>query len=108
MEKMGPKEAAGFVKLYMVPGMQHCGGGDGPSQFGQTGRASVDALHNVDKALEQWVEQGVAPKQIIATKFKAAGIRRAAWRAPVRLCPYPQTAQWKGVGQHRRRREFRL
>jgi feruloyl esterase len=97
IEKMGPKEAAGFVKLYMVPGMQHCGGGDGPSLFGQTPGGQGDALHNVDKALEQWVEQGVAPKQIVATKFKAANPANGVARTRP-LCPYPQTAQWKGSG----------
>ena len=98
LEKMGPKDAAGFVKLYMVPGMQHCGGGDGPSSFGQTGTGQGDALHNVDKALEQWVEQGVAPKEIIATKYKS-GANPASGVARTRpLCPYPQVARWKGAG----------
>jgi feruloyl esterase len=98
IEKMGAQEAAGFVRLYMVPGMQHCGGGDGPSSFGQIGTGQGDALHNVDKALEQWVEQGVAPKQIVATKYKT-GVNPASGVARTRpLCPYPQVAQWKGSG----------
>ncbi len=47
-----------FYRLFMVPGMGHCGGGPGPNQFGQTG-GDGDADHDVVAALEQWVEKGV-------------------------------------------------
>jgi hypothetical protein len=96
-KKMGAKDADGFVRLYMVPGMQHCGGGDGPSMFGQTGQGQGDALHNMEKAMERWVEEGAAPKQIIATKFKS-GVNPPAVARTRPLCPYPQTAHWKGSG----------
>ena len=46
-----------FARLFMVPGMQHCGGGPGTSSF--------DAV----TPLERWVEQGVAPEKIIASHF---------------------------------------
>jgi hypothetical protein len=88
VKKMGAKSAAGFVRLYMVPGMQHCFGGAGPSNFGQGGVAQDDAQHNIDAALERWVEQGAAPNEIIA--------RGAARTRP--LCPYPQTAHYTGTG----------
>jgi len=57
-----------FYRLFMAPGMGHCGGGPGPNQFGQTG-GEGDADHDVVAALQRWVEQGVAPTKIIATKF---------------------------------------
>jgi feruloyl esterase len=83
------KDPAGFVRLYMVPGMQHCGGGPGPNNFGQTAPgASGDALHDVNTAIERWVEQGTAPAQIIA--------RREQRTRP--LCPYPQVAKYQGTG----------
>lgn len=94
--KAGAKEAEKFLRLFMVPGMQHCGGGPGPDSFGQSGAAQGDASHNLGKALEQWVEEGVAPDRIIATKFKAG-----TPPVPVRtrpLCRYPQVAQWKQSG----------
>jgi feruloyl esterase len=95
--KMGAKQTDQFVRLFMVPGMQHCGGGPGPSNFGQTSDVESDALHDVNRAVEQWVENGAAPKQIIATKYKgtnaASGVERTR-----PLCPYPQVAQWKGSG----------
>ncbi len=96
--KMGAKNTEPFLRLYMVPGMQHCGGGPGPNSFGAAGVAHADPMHDMDAALERWVEEGVAPDQIIATKYKtgsdsASGIARAR-----PLCAYPKVAQWQGSG----------
>ena len=97
VSKMGAKDAAGFVRLYMVPGMQHCSGGPGPNVFGQSNVAEGDAQHNISKALENWVEQGTAPNEIVAMKYKgdtpAGGVLRTR-----PLCTYPLVAQWKGTG----------
>ena len=64
----------------MAPGMGHCGGGEGPNKF--------DML----SSLEQWVEHGQAPKQVIASR-NADGVDRSR-----PLCPYPQVAKYKGSG----------
>jgi len=98
VSKMGAKDSAGFVRLFMVPGMQHCGGGSGPNNFGQGTVAHTDPLHDIDAALERWVEDGAAPEQIIATKYKddqnvSSGVVRTR-----PLCPYPLVARWKGTG----------
>jgi Tannase and feruloyl esterase len=85
--KMGEKDADGFVRLFMVPGMEHCGGGAGVSVG--AGVPREDADHDIDAALEKWVEQGVAPNQIIARK----GTSRTR-----PLCAWPQTAHYKGSG----------
>jgi feruloyl esterase len=95
--KMGQRDAASFVRLYMVPGMQHCGGGPGPNNFGAFVSATPsDAQHDMSVAIERWVEQGVAPDQIIATK------RQGDAKSPIirtrPLCPYPQVARYKGTG----------
>jgi feruloyl esterase len=92
------EEIQEFYRLFMVPGMAHCGGGDGPNAFGNgVNGPVVDADHDLLKSLEQWVEHGVAPQKIIATKFigdnPASGI---AFQRP--LCPFPQIARYKGVG----------
>lgn len=94
---MGPK--ADFIRLYMVPGMSHCWGGPGPNTFG-TGTPSpqADSKHSMSMTLERWVEKGVAPGEIIATKYKndldpTSGVVRTR-----PLCPYPQTAQYTGAG----------
>lgn len=71
-----------FYRLFMVPGMQHCGGGPGPTKF------------DMVAALEQWVEHGTAPDRILASHIAANG----AVDRTRPLCAYPQEAQWKGTG----------
>ncbi len=97
-KKMGQKETSEFVRLYMVPGMQHCVGGAGPNAFGQAGVPAGDAQHDIAAALERWVEEGAAPKEIIATKFKSGANSASGVLRTRPLCPYPQTASYKGSG----------
>jgi hypothetical protein len=95
--KMGQREAGSFVRLYMVPGLQHCFGGPGPDSFGATLTPDVsDAQHDMTMALERWVEQGIAPDQIIASKRRGTAKSPAVRTRP--LCPYPQVARYKGSG----------
>jgi feruloyl esterase len=77
LDKMG-KNQANWVRLFMVPGMGHCRGGDGPNTFDTVG------------TMEQWREKGVAPAQITAFNAQASLSRP--------LCPYPQYAKYKGTG----------
>jgi len=72
-----------FYRLFLAPGMAHCGGGPGPNAIALTG------------ALENWVERGVAPAQLIATHVP----RRDEPAAPPMsrpLCPYPAIARYRG------------
>jgi hypothetical protein len=101
VSKMGQKDADSFLRLYMVPGMQHCGGGPGTDVFGQAGFSPInDPQHHMYLALEQWVEKGTAPSSIIASDL--GGNAEPAPGAPVAktrpLCPYPQVAKYKGSG----------
>ena len=102
--KMGARNAGQFVRLFMVPGMQHCGGGPGPNSFGSFVPES-DPQRDIAAALEHWVEDGVAPDQIIGTRYKgttpASGVERTR-----PLCPYPQVAHWKGTGSTDDARNF--
>jgi hypothetical protein len=94
--RMGTRDTEAFLRLYMVPGMLHCGGGPGTDSFGQSGGPELkDAQHNVQLSLEQWVEKGSAPAEIVATKFQGAGTS-ASVRMTRPLCPYPQEAKYKG------------
>ncbi|HUB14532.1 MAG TPA: tannase/feruloyl esterase family alpha/beta hydrolase [Acetobacteraceae bacterium] len=77
----GMDKARASVRLFLVPGMQHCGGGIGPDQF--------DTL----TALEGWVEHGVAPQSIPASTRPGSS---APHHLP--LCPYPQQARFSGSG----------
>lgn len=94
VEKMGRAETESFVRLYMAPGVQHCGGGPGPDSFGGVG--SSDPTHSMNAALEQWVEKGVAPETIIASKYAGQDRQHAVMTRP--LCVYPQAAKYKGSG----------
>ena len=89
-----------FMRLYMVPGMQHCGGGPGPDSFGQAGNAPApaDPEHNLQLALERWVEKGIAPDKIIATKYTREPNAPARPQMTRPVCPYPQIAQYNGTG----------
>jgi Tannase and feruloyl esterase len=102
--RMGKQATAEFVRLYMAPGVGHVIGGTGPSVFGQLSPgAASDADHSVTAAVERWVEQGVAPRAIIAGKYEndIQALLAPNSLQPLRerpLCPYPQIARWDGKG----------
>ena len=75
------QQASDFFRLFMVPGMTHCRGGTGTDRF------------DAQSAIEAWVERGVAPDRIEATREDNG---REVRSRP--LCPYPQTAQYDGSG----------
>jgi feruloyl esterase len=77
----GAGKIQGSYRLFMAPGMSHCGGGDGPNTFDMVG------------ALEQWVEKRQAPDQIVASRIREGKVDRTR-----PLCPYPQIATYKGSG----------
>ena len=96
--KMGRANAESFVRLYMLPGVQHCGGGPGPDTFGQSASSpATDPQHDVRIALEDWVEKGTAPTTFIASRSQS-GAAQATPAMTRPICPYPQSAQYKGSG----------
>ncbi len=99
-QAVGQAETASFVRLFLVPGMQHCGGGPGPADFGQFGPTFKpgmdDAAHNITTALEQWVEKGTAPEQVIGRGIYEAAGRKISFSEPI--CAYPKAARYKGSG----------
>ena len=101
--KMGRSAADSFTRLYMVPGMQHCGGGPGPENFGEALDApSTDPQHNIRTTLENWVEKGTAPSSFIVSKQASANSPEIT--RP--LCPYPQSARYKGNGDPNQAENF--
>jgi feruloyl esterase len=75
-----------FARLFMVPGMDHCGVQSGPG----VAHAGFDPL----PALEKWVEEGVPPESIVMTKSTEDG--QTEWTRPV--CVYPNVAKYDGSG----------
>ena len=70
-----------FYRLFMVPGMQHCNGGPGATNF-----EMLDAL-------DAWATKGVAPETVTASHITNGAVDRTR-----PLCPHPMEAQWKGTG----------
>lgn len=98
--KLGPK-ADETIRLYMVPGMQHCGDGPGADAFGFAPGlppAEPDPSRNMSAALESWVEQGTAPSAMVATKYNTPDNPSSGVKFTRPLCPYPQVARYKGAG----------
>jgi feruloyl esterase len=96
---MGRENTEAFARLYMAPGMQHCGGGPGPDSFGQEGPTPMaqDADHSLQLSIERWVEKGTTPSAIIATKYAGHGASEDVQMTRP-LCAYPQIAKYKGSG----------
>lgn len=88
-----------YHRLFMLPEVGHCGGSTGPGAIGggftEPAKAQRTAESHVVSALTRWVEQGVAPMTIIATKYAADGATIARQRP---ACAYPQIAVYRGTG----------
>jgi feruloyl esterase len=91
----GAAQTQDFYRLFMVPGMAHCGGGPGWNKFGGSGSDApvVDADHDLLSALESWVEKGKAPSRIVASKVENGNVVRTH-----PLCAYPGQARYRGNG----------
>jgi hypothetical protein len=81
-EELGESRTRKFLRLFMAPGVAHCGGGTGPPPSGQF------------EALVRWVEKGDAPETLDAIRTDANG--NVLRSRP--LCPYPLVARYKGKG----------
>ena len=77
----GLDKTSNEIRLFMVPGMNHCGGGEGPNTFDKMA------------VITSWVEQGKTPERIVASHSTAGQVDRTR-----PLCPYPQIAKYKGTG----------
>ena len=105
-----------FYRLFMLPGVGHCGTGIGPDNIGGENQTAVssDPEHDVVSALEAWVERHTPPDLLIATRPAngSGGVQRDAApelrvAGPVSgsgvqmqrpICPYPEEAVYKGDG----------
>ena len=96
---MSPQTTDAFMRLYMVPGMEHCAGGPGPAAFGQLGIPTTGGpKFGVFDALVDWVEKGTPAGDVVATHYAAGadGAMKPSITRP--LCPYPAIATYKGSG----------
>jgi feruloyl esterase len=77
----GARKADDRLRLFLAPGMGHCGGGEGPNVFDKVG------------PLERWVERGEAPRLLLASHVSEGKVDRTR-----PLCAYPRVAKYKGTG----------
>lgn len=77
----GPAKTSNEIRLFMVPAMGHCQGGDGPNAFDKM------------QVISDWVEKGKAPDEIVASHSSNGQVDRTR-----PLCPYPEIAKYKGTG----------
>jgi feruloyl esterase len=81
VETLGKNQVASSTRLYLVPGMGHCGGGEGPNVF------------DMVTVAEEWREQGKAPTEVIASQIVDGKVVRTR-----PLCQYPLIPRYKGSG----------
>jgi feruloyl esterase len=84
------------VRLYMVPGMVHCNGGPGASNFEGGTPPLRDAKHYLDIAIRDWVEQGRVPEDIIATKYVNDDEKKGQIQFQRPICVFPKVPAYKG------------
>jgi Tannase and feruloyl esterase len=78
----GETKASNDVRLFMVPAMAHCDGGEGPNNFDKM------------TAIQDWVEHGEAPETMITSRISRSG----AVERTRPLCLYPKVAKYEGSG----------
>jgi hypothetical protein len=97
----GLKKTQSFYRLFMVPGMTHCYFGPGATSFGGVGQQIPpvrDATHDIQTALERWVEEGIAPDSMIATKYTDNAATTTTIKLTRPLCVYPKVPRYNGAG----------
>jgi feruloyl esterase len=80
MQTVGPEDEQS-IALFMLPGVTHCRGGEGPDTFDKMATIS------------EWVEQGRRPSRILASRVRNGNTDRTR-----PLCPFPQVASYNGTG----------
>ncbi len=99
----GPRATRDFARMFMVPGMGHCVGGDATDRFGAVGSdgTSRDPDHDMLSALERWMDGGPGPERLVAAKVRDGRLLRTR-----PLCAWPLEARWSGRGDADRAESF--
>jgi feruloyl esterase len=107
VEKYLRSDNRDFYRLFLAPGMEHCAGGPGPNAFGTPFDPLYGAGYDPSRqfkpedhvlaALVRWVEDGVAPDRLVATKYQDDDAAKPVIRTRP-LCVYPKVARWTGKG----------
>lgn len=103
-----------FTRLFMVPGMPHCGSGPGPGLFGQVIEIGPDEAatpqDDILLALDRWIEKGVAPDMLVGkmgVQAAEAFAGKAGGRGTRPVCAFPKVARFIGKGDPMAASSFR-
>jgi feruloyl esterase len=103
--ELGEARVNSFYRLFLIPGMAHCGGGPGASTLFHSERAEgvpMDPERDMLTALEHWAELGRAPDQFIASRLNEKGqVERTRL-----VCAYPVRAKYRGSGDPMRAESY--
>ena len=80
--------AANWLRIFFVPGMQHCDGGNGPT----------DVVDPMVEALASWVETGQPPSEVLAPRIVPGGDLSSGVDRVFKLCPEPKRAVLRSAG----------
>lgn len=83
LARVSGEQAQGSVRLFTIPGMDHCGGGAGCDTFNKLG------------VIDEWVDRGSVPERIVAARFSDGKVVRTR-----PLCAYPEVAKYQGAGDN--------
>jgi hypothetical protein len=105
----GPAKFMESARLFMAPGVEHCGGGAGPDAFnsalgGLPPPPGKDKSDDLFSALIAWTGAQDDPERVIATKFVIGKIGEVDFQRP--LCAYPEVPRYNGVGATKRAEDF--
>ncbi|MFV3130927.1 tannase/feruloyl esterase family alpha/beta hydrolase [Niveispirillum sp. KHB5.9] len=97
----GLAQAEEAARLFMAPGLMHCGGGTGPDAFNSAAGSTplppvASSSHDLFSALIEWTNGGPAPEQVVATKYAASDGKAIAFQR--KLCAYPRQPLHDGRG----------
>lgn len=96
-KQQGLKNTTDFFRYFLIPGMSHCSGGPGLTDFGQQLSLNVplDREHDLMTAMIDWVENKIPPDKIIASTFNCCdSINKFRLQRPV--FPYPKLPDYRG------------
>ena len=112
--KVGASTADNAMRLFMFPGVAHCGDGPGFSSFGQWFNGTGNPAEDIRAALVDWIERGRPPDALIATRggedlwLDPRVNQPVNTLRPTRLvCAHPQRARWTGQGSTEQASSFR-
>jgi feruloyl esterase len=98
LARLGSKETARSVRLFMAPGVEHRVGWPGPDRCGQFASGEGDPSRSLGAAIRRWVEQSESPEQVLAVRHRVPQDPKTEVARHRLLCAWPRLAAYVGQG----------